>query len=238
MSTWSVLPPEIRLMILQLVASTPSSRILRLRAGYATVCREWQPIFEEVNFNSIKVQTNELSKFDNILQGDDTRRKWLRRLHLRIKFSKYAKQLCRVPETERDQLENNLLFTHSICDLFEILAKWDTDQAGCLDLEIETFSPSDRKDLYGEAGLDRDGVNRFFDSDIALDFTKKLEMLGPHGFPEVDIVSSFRILRRNRRNIDPRALLHILLSLPRLTQVQFEPWHQPDQLSQEDLDRG
>ncbi len=225
-------------MILQAVANHPTPRKLHSLAGYATVCREWQPVFEEANFNSIKIPTNELSKFENILQGDDTRRKWLRRLHLRIRLAKYARQLRRVPETEHEQHVNNVLFTHSICDLFEILAKWNVDRTGTLDLEIEVFSPSDRKDFYGEAGLDRDGVNRFFDSDLALDFTKKPEMMGPYGFPEVEAVSTLRILRRNRRNIDPRALLHILRSLPRLAGFQFEPWHQPDQLSQEDLDRG
>ena len=225
-------------MILQHLARLPSPRASHLLAGYATVCREWQSVFEEVNFSSLKIQTNDLPKFDNILQDDSTRRKSLRSLHLRIKLRKYKKHLQRVPETEQEQVENNLVFTHSIWDLFEILAKWDVEQTGGLDFEISVFSPADRKNLFGEAGLDGDGVNRFFDSDLSLDLTNKHEMQGPHGFPEVDIISGLRILRRNRRNIDPRALLHILLSLPRLVRVQLEPWHQPDEFAQEDLDRG
>lgn len=225
-------------MVLENLANFPSPPHLHLLAGYATVCREWQPVFEEVNFNTLKIQTNDLPKFDTILHDDSTRRKWLRHLHLRIKLRKYKKQLARVPETEQEQVENNLVFTHSIWDLFEILAKWDIGQTSGINLELSVFSPGDRKNLFGEAGLGQDGVNRFFDSDLTLDLTSKHEMAGPHGFPEVEIISGLSILRRSRRNIDPRALLHILLSLPRVVRVQFEPWHQPDEFSQEDLDRG
>ncbi|RYP25400.1 hypothetical protein DL767_008422 [Monosporascus sp. MG133] len=236
MTTWHDLPAEIRLMVLKTLASSPSPRKQHLLSGYATVCREWQHVFEETNFSSIKVHMYELTKFDNIFQGSLTRRRFLRHLHLRIRLPKYNNG-WRVPEDEKEQYLNNVVFTHSICDLFEILARWDTDQTGELEVELEVYSPSDLKELYGKAGLDRDGFSRFFDSFLLPDFSKKPDMLGSYGFPEVEAVTGLRILRRTRRNIDPRALYQILRSLPRLVQFRFEPWHQQDQRTQDDLDR-
>lgn len=97
---------------------------------------------------------------------------------------------------------------------------------------------SDKRNLFGEAGLDADGNSRYFDS--LLDFMLLVvpDPQGVHGLHLVDVVTSFSILRRNFRNVSATSLVPILRSLPRLQEVRFEPWQQVDQAAQEDVDSG
>lgn len=97
---------------------------------------------------------------------------------------------------------------------------------------------SDKRNLFGEPGLDADGNSRYFDS--LLDFMLLVvpDPQGIHGLHMVEVVTSFSILRRNFRNVSATSLIPILRSLPRLQEVRFEPWQQVDQPAQEDVDSG
>lgn len=97
---------------------------------------------------------------------------------------------------------------------------------------------SDKRNLFGEAGLDADGNSRYFDS--LLDFMLLVipDPQGIHGLHMVEVVTSFSILRRNFRNVSATSLIPVLRSLPRLKEVRFEPWQQVDQPAQEDVDSG
>lgn len=97
---------------------------------------------------------------------------------------------------------------------------------------------SDKRNLFGEAGLDADGNSRYFDS--LLDFMLLVvpDPQGIHGLHMVEVVTSFSILRRNFRNVSATSLIPVLRSLPRLQEVRFEPWQQVDQAAQEDVDSG
>jgi hypothetical protein len=54
MADWSTLPVEIHSIILELVAEDYHfNSELYACAGYASVCREWQPVFEQRNFSSL-----------------------------------------------------------------------------------------------------------------------------------------------------------------------------------------
>lgn len=97
---------------------------------------------------------------------------------------------------------------------------------------------SDKRNLFGEPGLDPDGNSRYFDS--LLDFMLLVipDPQGIHGLPMVEVVTGFSILRRNFRNVSATSLIPVLRSLPRLKEVRFEPWQQVDQPAQEDVDSG
>ncbi|CAJ2506830.1 Uu.00g080160.m01.CDS01 [Anthostomella pinea] len=234
MAGWNDLPAEIRLMVLRMATND------KKLSNYTTVCKEWQPVFEKANFRAITLLDDEVSELNNILQG--RRRTWLRRVCFHIRLPRYRKKLSREPETEEEQDANNAAFTNSLWHLFEVLAAWDRARVESgpspgLELELQVYSPSDPKKLTGEALLRDDGENRFFDSDLDLDFDDKASLGGPCGLPEVESVTGFRFLRRNRRSLTPAAFLFIISSLPSLTDIKLEPWHQVDQHGQETLDR-
>lgn len=54
MGRWRRLPVEIRSMILEIVAENYRFKSEQYAgAGYASVCREWQPVFEQRNFRRL-----------------------------------------------------------------------------------------------------------------------------------------------------------------------------------------
>lgn len=124
------------------------------------------------------------------------------------------------------------------------MERWDTPDfwkernGRGVNLELKAFSPSDKKNLFGTAGLDHEGNSRFFDSLLDFDLLAIEEPQGIHGLPMVNVVTGIHILRRNYRNISAAALTPILCSLPRLEEVRLEPWQQPDELAQQDVDCG
>lgn len=222
---WPDLPPEIRRMILQSLMDTTTTKKGFPLATAASVCREWQEVIEESNFESLQILSKDLFDFDAYVRG--SRRKWLRRLYFRVELPKYPRRLAHSPETHEEQEDNDVAFTTSVWGLFHTLSQWDTGHR--LVLELSAHSPSDRKGLIGEMGLTEDGDSRFFDSDLGFMIDKAgVEPMDRCGFPEVPIVSTFAILRRNYRNISAGALITILECLPRLEELRYEPWQQFD----------
>ncbi|KAG7084017.1 oxoglutarate iron-dependent oxygenase [Colletotrichum scovillei] len=246
MATWNGLPVELKGLILEHLAygavaerrsKTSKSKSKRHDMGsYAVVCQQWQRFIEKINFNNLEINSaKDLSRFDEILQ-DPIRRSYLRRISLRIELPRYNSKLAKVPETDTEQNENEIKFTQGIWNLFDILSKW-TPSGQSVELELSAASPSDKNKLFGELGLDQDGNSRFFDHDLDFCFiTAGCEQVGRHGLPEVSIINSCQILRRNHRNISSRALLSIISSLPKLEEVRFEPWHQVDLEAQLEVD--
>lgn len=227
-------------MILEFVARSACRAKLKLPvlAGYATVCKEWRDAIEEVNFKSLSVKQSCLPEFGALFRSYPRRRTWLKHLWLRIELPRYDRALEKIPESMEEQDENNIVFTDGISSLFDILSRWKTEQCSGFSLELSAHSPSDRRQLFGEGGLTAERESRFFEFDLDLDLIGIPEPSGSFGLPEVNVISKFCVLRRNYRNISSRALLHILLSLPRVTQLHYEPWHQLDREAQDSLDMG
>ncbi|KAF6838871.1 hypothetical protein CPLU01_02141 [Colletotrichum plurivorum] len=247
MATWNGLPTELRGLILEHLAhSAVAERRSKSSKGrgtrhdmgsYSVVCRQWQGFIEKINFSSLEINSvKDLSRFDELLQ-DPRRRSLLRRLSLRVELPRYASKLAKIPENDAEQNANEVAFTQGIWNLFDILSKWTPQASGDIELELSAYSPSDKAKLFGEEGLDQDGNSRFFDHDLDFSFiTAGCEQVGRHGLPEVSVVSSCHVLRRNHRNFSSRSLLTIFCSLPRLKEVRYEPWHQVDMEAQLEVD--
>lgn len=234
---WNSLPAELRTLVLKYAIGNalqrPKSHNL---SAYAVVCKEWQQLIEQVNFESIKIISSDLTDFEALLTGP--RRKCLKHLWLRVELAKYPRKKNKVPETEEEQQANDILFTTDINSLFDILAKWDvSDCPQGLEFELSARSPSDSQALAGAAGLTEEGDSRYFDSHLDFAFLDT-GWVGPHGIPTVDVITRFSILRRCWRNIDPQAFLTIISSLPRLSELRYEPFQQFDDGAQEVLDMG
>lgn len=237
---WECLPFELHRNILRTLAYNDGKPYFK--AEYAVVCKSWQAEIEEVNFSNLAVKFEDIHQLDQIVIG--RRRAYLRHLSLEVELDKYPNKLRITPENEMEQETNNFKFTTSLFELFKVLEGWDTPNFWTqrngrgLNLELSASSPSDKKHVFGEAGLDQDGNSRFYDSLLDFYLLAINDPQGIHGLPMVNVVTGICVLRRNYRNISATALTPILRSLPRLEEVRFEPWQQPDHPAQEDVESG
>ncbi|KAJ4418650.1 hypothetical protein N0V82_005441 [Gnomoniopsis sp. IMI 355080] len=235
---WERLPFELHRKILQML--TYDELKSKLLAEYAVVCKSWQTQVEEINFQELAIKHGDIIELESIVEGP--RRTYLKRVWLKIELDKYAHRLRLTPENEEEQESNNFKFTMALFDLFQVLEQWDTPDfwrerhGRGLELELSAYSPSDKKNLFGEAGLDMDGNSRYFDSLLDFYLLAIPDPQGIHGLPMVNVVTAIHILRRNYRNFSAMAITPILRSLPRLEEVRLEPWQQPDIMAQEDVD--
>ena len=97
MGCWRGLPAEIRSMILEMVAEDYRFKSEHYTlAGYASVCREWQPVFEQRNFQRLVLDQERISDLEQIIGGKATRqrRDYLEHLFLRVRLSDYN---CSLP---------------------------------------------------------------------------------------------------------------------------------------------
>jgi hypothetical protein len=145
-----------------------------------------------------------------------------------VKLPKYGRKLNDEFETAEEQKTNNIHFTTDIQRLFEMLARWPVDdcRAG-LEFELSVRSPSNPQEVGA----------RYLDSKIDFAYLST-QWLDLHGLPMVDVITKFAILRRCWRNIHSKAILTIVSSLPRITELWYEPSQQFDPSFQEVLEMG
>ncbi|KAM0323114.1 hypothetical protein ACHAQA_008964 [Verticillium albo-atrum] len=235
---WNGLPAELKSLTLSFAIGAaqqkPKSHLL---ASYAVVCKDWQEAVEPANFASLRVTAGDLPDFTSLVVGP--RRKWLKHLLLGIELPKYPKKKNRVPETDDEQTDNDIAFSTAIIGLFETLGSWGIEESNGLEVELCARSPSDTLAMSGAAGISEEGESRYFDSHLDFAF-HDTGWVGQHGLPSVDVITKISILRRCWRNIDATAMLTLVSSLPRLTEVRYEPFQQFDDGAQEaiDMDRA
>jgi hypothetical protein len=58
-------------------------------AGFATVCREWQVLFETSLFRRLVLSPDSLDMFDAVIRRHDIRLGYIRKLWLHIRLSKH-----------------------------------------------------------------------------------------------------------------------------------------------------
>jgi hypothetical protein len=101
MGCWRRLPAEIRPMILEMVAEDYRFKSEHYTlAGYARVCREWQPVFEKRNFQRLVLDQERISDLEQVM-GTKQRRDCLKHLFLRVKLNDYDCTVCKSKEDYR-----------------------------------------------------------------------------------------------------------------------------------------
>jgi len=101
MGCWKKLPAEIRSMILEMVAEAYRFKSEQyVLAGYARVCREWQPVFEQRNFQRPVLDQERICDLEQIM-GTRQRRDYLEHLFLRVRLNDYD---CRVCKSKEDNI--------------------------------------------------------------------------------------------------------------------------------------
>lgn len=98
---WSKLPPELSLPIIDMVAEDHrfQSSSPRVRAGYATVCKQWQPVFEQRNFQKLTLDQHRVVKL-NVYMSKYGRLDYIEHVFLRVRFDRYDCTVCQLAEDE------------------------------------------------------------------------------------------------------------------------------------------
>lgn len=92
------MPAEIRWVILEMVAEEYSFKSEPYAcAGYASVCRDWQPVFEQRNFQRLVVDQERIPDLERFI-GINHRRDYLQHLFLRIRLDEYDCTVCQSQE--------------------------------------------------------------------------------------------------------------------------------------------
>ena len=98
MGRWRRLPAEIRSMILEMVAEDYRFKSEQYAlAGYASVCREWQPVFEQRSFQRLVLDQERISDLEQLV-GTGQRRDYLKHLFLRVRLNDYDCTVCKSKE--------------------------------------------------------------------------------------------------------------------------------------------
>ncbi|TVY37051.1 hypothetical protein LSUB1_G005850 [Lachnellula subtilissima] len=109
MGVWRRLPAEIRSMILEMVAEDYRFKSEQYaRAGYASVCREWQAVFEQRNFQRLVLNQERISDLERVM-GTKQRREYLGHLFLRVRLNHYDCAVCKSKE-DNETIRNSLDF--------------------------------------------------------------------------------------------------------------------------------
>ncbi|KAH6996280.1 hypothetical protein BKA56DRAFT_627863 [Ilyonectria sp. MPI-CAGE-AT-0026] len=242
-SSWALLPPEIRLQILEVVLRQGG------RGSCAAVCSEWKAFIEPQNFYRLELQVPCLEQLGHMT----TRTAGLvRQIRLNIELPRYSCRSCQWPESRSRKSQHSSIFRAAIQKLFTVLSAWKpTDR---FVLEFNTFSPSDSEHWFknyciglnaqtdGESEQQRqqkEAPARCHDPKHGWIHGRQVESPSadtmsrlfapiclslPESIPEVHAVTRLVIRRECRRQIIPPVLRLLLQKLPRLQTMVYEPW--------------
>lgn len=236
---WAALPPEIRLMILDVISTQKSPGW----ASLASVCKEWQYVFEKENFHRLTLQLSCLDEFEQVAIRQ---RKLIRHVQFNIELRRYTCRCCEWPESLSWFSSNNKIIKDGIFKLLSILSAWEPTNT--LALELNAYSPSDSehwfKDSYfvsndegeNEIGSISPGwhdpkhgwvngqrVSLPPDSAIIRLFSM-ITLTSPEELPANNVVTCFILRRQLRRWFQPEILWLIWSKFRRLDSIIYEPW--------------
>jgi hypothetical protein len=136
-SSWALLPPEIRLQILEVVSRQEG------RGSCAAVCSEWKAFIEPHNFYRLELQVPCLEQLGHMTTRTAS---LVRQIRLNIELPRYSCRSCEWPDSESRASQHSAIFRKAIRKLFTVLSTWKPIDR--LVLELNTFSPSDSEHWF------------------------------------------------------------------------------------------
>jgi hypothetical protein len=164
---WYKFCAEIRHMILlQLARAVPHEK--RAMARYARVSKEWQIFFDPNSFRSLKIQSADLDRFQEVF-AVHRRRAYLQHLGLKTTIPQHRFELLRsvrsndlenlfaqimllpkratgydmhMPWIEQQEYKNNMEFDIALRSLFHCLTFWTMGQVHSLGIKLEIIADS------------------------------------------------------------------------------------------------
>lgn len=212
--TWTVLPCEIRRTIL-----IELHRISQHVARYASVCREWQDSLEPLSLKALTVVPNDIPYFTETFRRFPKRQCYLHHLLYWIPLPKDAITLTSA---------NDATFTSAVSGLFKALGDWEADSVllnhgNGVSLEIGLDFPGQDGGDIRKQGLEQKHLVALFNTHIHFRC---------HGLGEVEVVTSFKILRRSLSGISEASRWELLACFPRLRELRAEMWQYADDCEQ------
>jgi hypothetical protein len=139
MAGWNVLPPEIRILVLEMVGQHKDGQ--GRKGSCAAVSKELQAFFEKKNFRRLTLSQRCL--FVEIVRPN--RRKLVEHIWLQIEVVAYSCRSCHPPEDESESARNNSFFTTTLSVLLTALSTWEKngpfglgDKGPILELSVNT----------------------------------------------------------------------------------------------------
>lgn len=246
-ASWASLPAELRLQILEPIAHQKPPGWSSL----ASVCKEWQLVFEKENFKKLKIGSRDLRKFADIVSP--RRRHLIRHIWLEVELRRYKTRCCSKRSSQLSTIMGSTV-TDAIQQMFEILSTWETGHE--LTLELNVVCPTDSEHwfrnmhfssdcvddggkpakLYGADCYHHDPHHGWkFDVQTENPPHKGMEQLlspivldeprpGSKPLPTVRAVTQLVIRRQLRRRLISFSLAELLKQLPCLENIVYEPW--------------
>ncbi|TQN65674.1 hypothetical protein CSHISOI_09749 [Colletotrichum shisoi] len=238
--SFSSLPPELRLPILDLlVASADSAR--HEKAALASVCNEWRVVVEKSTFRSLLLHEGnghqDVRAFHRIVHG--RRRRLVRNLTMHITLGLYGCEGCHREESGEEADANNWRFTRAVRGLWSCLSRWPAvgGDAAAMTLEIKCGALSDRQHFFRDAG--DGGRHLLYGQSLQgrrfslwgarkrllgnlLDFVHQDGGARPL-LPKVRVVRRLRVNKSLYRSLSAAALRLLFESLVDLTVVCYQP---------------
>ncbi|KAJ4267338.1 hypothetical protein NW762_003442 [Fusarium torreyae] len=241
--TWSSLPSEIRLMILEKITCQKFPRWAYL----TSVSREWQQVLEKVNFSKIKLELSCLDAFVRIVV--EQRRMLVRHICLNLELPKYRPITSSTYVSRSEDDVANI--QEVIWQFWRILSDWEP--AGNLTLELNMYSPSDRQYWFKNIYLFSDEVEDVEDpvpdawrvgtpphdpkygwvrgqqvrnppATAKVRLFRLLKLTFDKPLPKVPAVTRFVMRRQLRRFVSPTVLGPLLSTFDHLEHISYEPW--------------
>lgn len=246
------LPPDLQLMILEMLAQDPgcdrsgTTCVKKGLARYAAVCKHWQTFCEKRLYRHLTLSQSCLNALDTVVRRQ---RGLVKHIWLRIELLPYDCPDCMKFVSKRTR--DHDIAGNAITKLFHVLSTWRKSEPATyrgLTLEISIYSPSDVGHNFGgdfhfgpePFETDNDMARRLHvhdpyhgwhqgkrsDRPIFTSIDKLLEGVLPccEKLPSVEVVDNLVLRRQTRRHLDGRTLRAMFRSLPNLTRVTYEPW--------------
>ncbi|KAI3545692.1 hypothetical protein CABS01_14099 [Colletotrichum abscissum] len=222
---WAILPPEIRLMILEQVEIGYKGHDL---SDWASVSREWQAFFEARIFQRLRLRYpgSDIDNLSSFVHG--YRRDLVKEILLHVSLDEYDNvNKFDEPETRDTIRTNNKLFSQALKKLFISLSTWSTPKCG-VKLRLSASSPSDSGHPWDHrAEASQHDRRRIYSSKSKQRLLGNLlnTSSGTLKLAQVPIVRKLFVNQYCYRSMSEALLAKVLGSLCRLRTVSYEPWH-------------
>ncbi|RPA77243.1 hypothetical protein BJ508DRAFT_330342 [Ascobolus immersus RN42] len=112
---------------------------------YATVSRSFQYAIEPIIYSELKIRSDEIEKWATIIPATSHRAAFVSGIDYLIFLNDYPENRRILFETEKEQAENNKLFTKAIFALFDMINCWESsgDRRDCgrkIHLSMEAYA--------------------------------------------------------------------------------------------------
>ncbi|KAI0853174.1 hypothetical protein F5Y00DRAFT_133950 [Daldinia vernicosa] len=247
------LPVELRLSILEMVADSSTESTTE----YATIAREWQPIFEKKHFERILLSSRRLDSFAQIVRG--SRRKLVKHIWLRAELGVLHHDRGNAGFRPTPSLVDEPNFDNTIVRLLRILSTWerphDSNKEG-LTLELSAWSlrdyeygfshqrfmhdpysepykdyrltPLESHNLMSLSMLEHAFPPEETSSHSSTDLAMKMKGTAPEDIPKVDIVTTFLLRRQYYSHVSSDRIAQIFGSMTGLERIIYEPPERKD----------